>query len=255
MKFDDLDTKLRVYETNSDSCVLPGMHMVVRLDGRGFTRLTKNVLKLEAPFDPRFQWAMADTTAFLMTSGFRVVYGYTQSDEISLLLHRDDETFGRKRRKILSILAGEASAKFTQVMQAIGVFDCRISEFPTDDLVVDYFRWRQEDAHRNALNAHCYWLLRKEFMSASVASTQLRGMPASAKNELLFSRGINFNELPTWQRRGVGVSWKAHEMPAVNQKTDAAVVVSRRGIVKDCALPLKDEYSAYIRSLLKGGDA
>jgi tRNA(His) 5'-end guanylyltransferase len=51
MKFDELDTTMRVYETAHDLCVLPGLHIVVRLDGRSFTRLTKEVHRFESPFD------------------------------------------------------------------------------------------------------------------------------------------------------------------------------------------------------------
>jgi tRNA(His) guanylyltransferase len=47
MKFDDLDKKLRIYETNTDLCVVPGMFMVARLDGRSFTRLTKKADSLK----------------------------------------------------------------------------------------------------------------------------------------------------------------------------------------------------------------
>src|SRR5688500_14803201 len=43
MKFDDLDAKMRRFETAHDHCVLPGIFMVARIDGRGFTRLTKEV--------------------------------------------------------------------------------------------------------------------------------------------------------------------------------------------------------------------
>jgi tRNA(His) guanylyltransferase len=43
MKFDDLDKKMRIFETAADTCVLPEMYMVARLDGRSFTRLTKAV--------------------------------------------------------------------------------------------------------------------------------------------------------------------------------------------------------------------
>jgi hypothetical protein len=68
--------------------------------------------------------------------GFRVVYGYTQSDEISLLFHRDEDAFGRK---FDSILAGEASAKFSLLLGAHAAFDCRLCELPNADLVRDYF--------------------------------------------------------------------------------------------------------------------
>src|SRR6266436_2691305 len=49
MKFDDLDQKMRVFETAHDLCALPGLYMVARLDGRSFTRLTKEVQPFEAP--------------------------------------------------------------------------------------------------------------------------------------------------------------------------------------------------------------
>ena len=90
MKFDELDKKMRVYEQSLDQIILPEIYLVARLDGRGFTRLTKEICKFEAPFD------------------------------------------------------------------------CGIVPFPTLERVQDYFLWRQEDAHRNSLNAHCYWMLRKE---------------------------------------------------------------------------------------------
>ena len=118
-----------------------------------------------------------------------MLYGYTQSDEISLLVHRDEQTFGRKLRKYESILAGEASAKFALLLGAHAAFDCRISQLPNAELVVDYFRWRSEDAHRNALNGHCYWLLRKQGKSATQATTALLHLSVAQKNELLFQAG------------------------------------------------------------------
>lgn len=50
VKFDELDSKMRVFETAHDYCVLPGIYIVARLDGRGFTRLTKDVHKFKAPY-------------------------------------------------------------------------------------------------------------------------------------------------------------------------------------------------------------
>src|SRR5262249_28235936 len=177
MKFDDLDQKMRVFETAHDLCVLPGLYMVVRLDGRSFTRLTKEVHQFEAPFDPRFRDLMVETGEYLMSGcGFNVVYGYTESDEISLLFALKENSFGRKFRKLISILAGEGSAKFSLLLGALASFDCRISQLPTVELVVDYFRWRNEDAHRNALNAHCYWLLRKQGKDVGAATAALKGM-------------------------------------------------------------------------------
>ncbi|EDN68326.1 protein of unknown function DUF549 [Beggiatoa sp. PS] len=200
MKFDYFDARMRIFETTHDCCVLPCLYMVARLDGRNFTRLTKEVCQFEVPFDFKFRDIMIETVKHLMNCGFRINYGYTQSDEISLLFHLNEDTFNRKLRKFNSVLAAEASAKFSLLLGKMGCFDCRISQLPTKELVSDYFRWRQADAQRNALNAHCYWLLRKEGQSQQDATTALLNLSVSDKNEFLFSHGVNFNELPHWQK-------------------------------------------------------
>ena len=54
MKIDDLDGRMRAFESALDPTVLPGVFMVARLDGRNFTRLTKELHPFETPFDRRF---------------------------------------------------------------------------------------------------------------------------------------------------------------------------------------------------------
>src|SRR3954451_6893800 len=251
MQFDELDDKMRLFEMAHDLCVLPGMNMVARLDGRSFTRLTKEVHQFEAPFDARFRDMMLATAEHLMTGcGFNFVYGYTQSDEISLLFALDDNSFQRKLRKLISVLSGEASAKFSLLLGAVAVLDCRICELPSADLLVDYFRWRNEDAHRNALNAHGYWLLRKEGKPVGEATAALSGLSSAAKNELLFQNGVNFNDLPLWQKRGAGLYWEEYDRPAENPVTGEKVVARRRRVCRDLELPMKDGYSAFLHKLL-----
>jgi tRNA(His) 5'-end guanylyltransferase len=251
MTFDELDQRMRVFETSNDQTVLPRVHIVARIDGRGFTKLTKERHKFDAPFDLRFRDMMAATVEHLMNCGFPVVYGYTQSDEISLLFHRDTDAFSRKVRKYNSILAGEASAKFSLLLGDVAAFDCRLCQLPGADLVRDYFRWRNEDAHRNALNAHCYWALRKGGNGVGEATDALLGMSVADKNELLFRHGINFNDLPNWQKRGTGFYWEDYERPAVNPKTGEAVVATRRRIKRDLELPMKDAYGAFVDGLVR----
>ena len=111
--------------------------------------------------------------------GVKVAYDYPQSDEISLLFGPDDDGFGRKLRNLLSILSGEASAQFSLLLCAKAVIDCRISQLPSTESVVDYFCWRAEDAHRNAPNARCYWLLRRQGRDVVQATEALRGLAKS----------------------------------------------------------------------------
>lgn len=250
MKFSELDAKMRVYETAHDHSVLPGIYIVARIDGRCFTSLTKEKHNFQAPYDPKFRDIMVETVSHLMQCGFKVIYGYTQSDEISLLFDLNENTFDRKERKLNSVLAGEASAKFSLLLGDMGVFDSRICQLPSKQLVVDYFRWRNEDAHRNALNSHCYWALRKEGVSPRKAAATFNKMSVAEKNEFLFQRGVNFNDIESWQKRGVGLYWETYEKEAYNPQTDEHVKALRNRLKVDLDLPMKDEYSQFIEKII-----
>ena len=251
MKFDDFDKQMRVYEESLDQYILPDMYIVARLDGRSFTRLTKEICRFEVPFDERFRDLMTDTVKDLMeNSGFNIIYGYTESDEISLLFHKDEDTFGRKVRKINTTLAGEASSFFSLKLGQKATFDCRVIPLPNTDRVKDYFSWRMEDSHRNSLNAWAYWSLRKEGASVEEAAKAVEGKSVADKNELLFQRGINYNDLPLWQKRGTGVYYKDILKEGYNPVADEKVMVKRRTLYTDYELPIENEYRSFIDDLL-----
>ena len=92
MKFNDFDKMMREFEESLDQYVPETSYMVARLDGRGFTKLTKD---FEKPFSGQFHDMMVKTVHALMTCGFNVLYGYTQSDEISLLFDPNERAFNR----------------------------------------------------------------------------------------------------------------------------------------------------------------
>ena len=250
MKFDELDQKMRIYEQSLDQTILPQIYIVARIDGRNFTRLTKELCDFETPFDERFRDHIISTVKHLMECGFQVVYGFTESDEISLLFHPSEDTFGRKVRKYNSILAGEASAAFTHALQRVAVFDCRIIPLPTLERVQDYFLWRQEDAHRNGLNAHCYWLLRRNGLTVSEATEQLECKSVAYKNELLFQQGVNLDKIPSWQKRGVGVYWEDYEKEGYNPITGQTEIALRRRLTVIDELPLHEEYARMIAAFI-----
>lgn len=255
MQFDELEARLRQYETNSDKIFLPDIDLVVRLDGRNFTNLTA-AQNFEKPFDERFRDMMVATTEYLMSqTGFKVVYGYTCSDEISLLLDNSSVPFERKERKINSILAGEASSYFSLQLGKVAVFDARVCQLPRRQLIVDYFRWRSEDATRNALNGWCYWTLRqKRGLAAKEASETLAGQTLAYKNELLFKEaGLNFNnDVPNWQKRGVGLYWRKVEKSGYNPLSQQPTVTLRNNLYKEFNLPMKEAYDRFILEVLEG---
>lgn len=251
MNFDELDRAMRVYETTHDHVFLPGLYLIARLDGRGFTTLTKKKHPFETPFDPIFRDYMADVTRHLMGCGFHVLYGYTQSDEISLLFDLNETAFGRKERKYLSILSGEASGVFSRLIGESVCFDCRISELPSLELVIDYFRWRSEDAARNSLNAYCYWTMRKQGKSINEATKYFEKKSVSEKNEYLFQQGINFNEVPLWQKRGIGFYYSAQPVKGKNPVTGEDCITLRRVLTVHESLPMKEEYEIWLKNLLQ----
>ncbi|OAM27141.1 guanylyltransferase [Eikenella longinqua] len=246
MRFDDLDARMRQYETAYDFCIPEQNHIVVRLDGRGFTRLTKEIWQFEALFDIRFRDRMADTTAALLDCGFNIAYGFSQSDEISLLFQHDEYTFKRKVRKIITTLAAEASAHFSLAQGSRATFDARVCVLPNWGLVRDYFAWRQEDAHRNALNAHCYWLQRKHGISPNAAAEKLAHLSRQQKHDFLFEHSINFNDLPAWQKRGFGIYWQTVAKQGFNPQTGETTETTRRIITRNFDLPLREEYVAFL---------
>lgn len=249
MKKSDIEKRIRHLETANDYTVLPGIPMVARIDGRNFSRLTKELHDFERPFDARLHEMMLQTTEHLMECGFQIIYAYTQSDEISLLFAPEESTFSRKTRKYLSVLAGEASAKFSVQLGSVAVFDCRIIELPRVEDVLDYFEWRQSDAHRNALNAHAYWKLRGEGATERDATETLKGATVAQKNELLFQRGLNFNDLPSWQKRGVGLYWEEFEKVSIDPRNQQEVAAIRRRIRQDLELPLGADYRTLVKSI------
>ncbi len=249
MKFNELDKKLRVFEKGVDYSVPSNVYMVARLDGRGFTRLTKEKNQFEKPFDKRFRDMMIETLKHLMRCGFQIMYGYTQSDEISLLFDLKESTFSRKIRKFNSILAGEASAKFSLLLNDVGVFDCRISQLPESKDVVDYFRWRSEDANRNALNSHYYWQLRNQGMGATEATEKMKGKSVSYKIEFLNTNGLDYSKLPNWQKRGTGVFWTKIEKEGWNPTLEEHTIATRRELKIDMDLPSGKYYETFINQL------
>jgi tRNA(His) 5'-end guanylyltransferase len=243
----ELEERMRAREWFHSLTLLPGAWAVVRVDGRSFSRFTRD--RFDKPFDPRFSTLMVEAATVLLTE-LDARYAYTESDEISVVLDPSFDLFGREVEKLVSLSAGITTAAFTHAAGEPAVFDARVWMGTGLDDVIDYLTWRQDDAARCALNGWCYWTLRDEGLSARQASRQLERTSASAKNELLFARGVNFNEVPAWQRRGVGLWWETYEKQGHDPIRGVDVTATRRRVRVERDLPMKDAYRDLARTLL-----
>jgi len=252
MKSSSFEKRMRLGESFHNLRLLPRAWVILRVDGHGFSRFTYQ--RFEKPFDPRFHNFMIHTSQQLLER-FHGLYAYTESDEISILLPRNWDQFDRSLEKACSLSSALASSVFTLACGAAVQFDSRAWVGARDEDVVDYFRWRQTDATRCALNGWCYWTLRKSGMSIPQATATLHGKSVGFKNELLYQHGINFNEVPLWQRRGTGLYWERFEKEGFDPIHNLIVKTSRRRIRIHRELPIKLDYARLLDQILIGSNA
>jgi tRNA(His) guanylyltransferase len=247
MDSSEFERRMRALESYHTLRVPPETWLIVRVDGRSFSRLTTT--QFAKPFDEHFHDYMLQTAEALLRE-LHALYVYTESDEISILCSRTWDFFDREVEKIVSVSAAIASGTFTLATQAAVQFDSRICVAARDEQVVDYFRWRQEDATRHALNGWCYWTLRQDGQSVREATDAMERLSVAAKHEILFQHGVNFNEVPAWQRRGTGLHWQHIEKAGYDPVHQRATVTTRRRPLINDQLPMKDAYSTYIQHIL-----
>lgn len=130
---ESLGGRLKGYEASYESTIEPEKHIIIRIDGHKFSKYTKGFKK---PFDGILSKAMELTTIDLVDE-YKAVTGYTQSDEITLILPslkdvtidnrksykhkihkriRDDweHTFGGRVQKMVSLIAGFTTMRFNK---------------------------------------------------------------------------------------------------------------------------------------------
>lgn len=124
---DSLGNRQKRYESVSDTYLVPKMPIIIRIDGKAFHTYTKGMKK---PFDELLGYAMIETTKSLCKDIHTCVFGYTQSDEITLILNTQDriksqEYMNRRVQKIASLAASKATKYFNKYfIEAVKKFEC-----------------------------------------------------------------------------------------------------------------------------------
>ncbi|XP_037774263.1 tRNA(His) guanylyltransferase-like [Penaeus monodon] len=206
---------MKEYEDRSSIRLLPLIPTLIRLDGRSFHNFTKG---LDRPYDERLRLCMVETMKKLV-SETNARCGYTQSDEITLLLHSDDAKsmiwFDGKHSKMVSQSAALATLYFNQEVQKHlpdylernPTFDSRCWQVPTKEEAANAFLWREMDATRNSISMAAH---------AEFSTRELHGKSASEKQDMLIEKGINWNDYPA-DSKGVSIAkeflWNRNSRP------------------------------------------
>lgn len=203
----DLGDRMKAYEAHeTERYFLPMLPVYARIDGRSFSKFTRNMAR---PYDKTMSDVMIEVTKALVAETHARI-GYTQSDEISLCWY--PETYGSeiffagRIFKMTSSLAALASVHFLR--EAIDIwpekcggsrlptFDARVFQMPTLEECANAFLWRERDATKNSVS----------MAAQSVYShKQLQNKNGSEMQEMLWQKGINFNDYPAFFKRGTFV--------------------------------------------------
>lgn len=199
---------------------LPETFMVVRIDGRGFTKFS-DLHEFTKPNDLAALEVM-NTAALEVVKNFEeIILAYGQSDEYSFAFSNKSMVFDRRREKIVSTVVSLFTASYVmnfakltgKELKCIPTFDGRLVCYPTLKILADYFSWRQADCHINNLYNTCFWaLVLKGKMDRKGAEKKLSKTLADAKNEILFTEfGINYSQTDAIGRKGTVIRriWEA----------------------------------------------
>ena len=216
------------YEQVSKTKLMRKCPVAIRIDGRAFRTFTRGFQK---PFDEVIIKSMQETMKYLCENIQGCILGYTQSDEITLILTDyknidSDAWFDYEVEKLCSVSASMATMAFNkafeknvkmfehemvsyyiadyhdQIIQSAiyrkaldkgAMFDARCFNIPKEE-ITNLLYWRQKDAIRNSIQM---------VGQANFSQEELQNKSYNDIQDMLMTqKGINWNDFPTYQKRG-----------------------------------------------------
>lgn len=215
---DELGKRMKeFYEAVPKTRLVRRTPVAIRIDGKAFHTFTRG---FEKPFDEVLGRAMRETMKYLCENIQGCVLGYTQSDEITLILIdykklNSSAWFDYEVQKMCSIAASMATMAFnrffreemdkdptipsvrynwyTAAINKGAMFDARCFNIPKEE-VANLIYWRQLDATRNSIQM---------VGQANFSHSQLQNKSCNQIQDMLFQeKDINWNDFPTHLKRG-----------------------------------------------------
>ena len=269
---DDIGTRMKdFYEQIPKTKLMRRCPVAIRIDGKAFHTYTRH---FKRPFDSVLMRAMQETMKYLCENIQGCVLGYTQSDEITLILVDYEKInssawFDYEVQKLCSVSASMATMRFNQVFARLveevreegtedpkyikvldkacetgAMFDSRCFNIPKEE-VTNLVYWRQLDASRNSIQMVGH---------ANFSQKQMHGKSTGdIQDMLMLEKNINWNDFPVACKRGsCCIRGQADEDPS---RTDGSRTENSRGWVIDNDIPIfKGEAREYVDRLIYIGE-
>ena len=240
------------------------MPVIIRLDMKAGHTFTKGMKK---PFDDIFVKTMQDTMKYLCENIQGCVLGYTQSDEISLVLTdyaelTTDAWFGNNLQKMCSVSASmatmvfnkffydnmpvdeENSGTYYKALEKGAMFDSRVFTIPKEE-VCNYFLWRQQDATRNSIQS---------VGQANFSQKELHGKSCNDIQDMLMTqKGVNWNDYATTLKRGSCCIKVDDGQTKYDEVGNICGYIQRSKWIIDNEIPIFSQNRSYIDKLINIG--
>ena len=197
-----------------------GTPKIIRLDMRSANYFTKNLIK---PFDEFFSHCMVETTKHLCDQIPGAKFGYTQSDEITIVIKDTDENgnhidfYDNTLIKISTLAASLCTNIFNKEwVRGIGImddkglsrkemepyiertfsanFDCKYFDVPSEDELLNNLYLRQKHCLTDSIDA----VSRLHF-----TLNELKNIDSEGKIKMLSEKGINFYDVSSKYKNGL----------------------------------------------------
>ena len=264
---DNLGKRMKeFYEQVPKTRLVRRMPVAIRIDGKAFHTFTQGFQK---PFDKVLIQSMQETTKYLCENVQGCVLGYTQSDEITLILVdyqklTSSAWFDYEVQKLCSISASMATMAFNKFFEANvknyirnimpniltplaetymkaaekgAMFDARCFNIPKEE-VTNLIYWRQLDATRNSIQM---------VGQANFSHKELQNKTCNMIQDMLHEqKGINWNDYPTVCKRGSACIYT--EYANMNGSHNSGWIIDKEMPI------LKGEDRAYVDNLVYIGE-
>lgn len=254
-----LGSRQKEYELAYDYRITRRLPIIIRIDGRGFSQLTR---RLKKPYCPIMLTLMSNTMLEIAKQIDGVVFAFQQSDEITLVLRNDqtNETepwFGNRVQKIISVTSSIATYEFNKKLEVLtdkpeligkAFFDARVFAVPNTFEAINNLIWRQQDCIKNAVTNAAQSELGIKFGKKTAQKILHKKHEAARRDLLLNECNIDFDYYyPAAYRYGVG----AYKTPKVVESDYGSV--TRNKWFLDYELPVFSESKEFLLTIIESG--